>query len=409
MNKSRFVTLLAIFIGLILTGCSPVLSLGGVPIVYPSPVPQTASREAQVQSVQLQVSSGEHPQVNAVVRGNLSESCAVLGQSEVQAAGNTFQIKVLAVSLADRGCAPAVTPFETTIPLNTAGLPAGTYTVIANGASAVFTVPPAVPTPTVVPPVAPAPQACTDRAAFIADVSIPDGFVVAPNTPFTKMWRLKNTGSCAWDSNYQVFYMAGANMTRYSAYKIVGPEERVEPGQSVDISVGMTAPANNGVYTSYWGLKGRYGEIIPIQGGAGGNSFFVKIKVDDGSMHMGRIVHEAIQIDLEQGSGTSCTPDATYLVHAYITADGPLSAHYRISSSTSGQVPAGFFVGANENDLLTVVDGIVDFDPVLFEQGGTRTITVPLRFVGPYAHPDDITVRLVVAGGASSSVTVYCE
>ena len=203
--------------------------------------------------------------------------------------------------------------------------------------------------------------------------------------------------------------MSGANMTLYSAYKIVGSEERVEPGQTVDIGVGMTAPAMNGAYTSYWGLKGRYGEVIPIQGGARGNSFFVKINVDDGSTHMGRIVHETIQIDLEQGSGDSCTPNSTYLVHAFITADGPLSAHYQISSTTPGQVPAGFFVGANENDLLSVVKGIVDFDPVLFEQGGTRTITVPLRFVGPYAHPDDITVRLVVAGGAASSVTVYCQ
>ena len=417
MKNLRFVTLLAILIGLILTSCSPVLSLGGVPNLGVTPAPQTASREAQVISVQLQVGSGEHPPVNAIVRGNLSESCAVLGQSQVQYAANTFQIKVLAVSPVDRGCAQAVTPFETTIPLNTAGLPAGTYTVIANGVSAVFNIPPAAATPTTVPTavptatptVAPTPQACTDRAAFIADVSIPDGFVVAPNTPFTKIWRLKNTGSCDWNSNYQVFYMSGANLTKYSAYKIVGSGQRVEPGQSVDISVGMTAPAKIGLYTSFWGLKGRYGEIIPVQGGARGNSFFVKIRVDDGTLQMGKIVDQSIKIDLEQGSGDSCTPGATYLVHAFITADGPLSARYQVSSSTSGQVPAGFFVGTSENDLLTVVNGIVDFDPVLFEQGGTRTITVPLRFVGPYPHPDDITVTLVVAGGSSSSATIYCQ
>jgi hypothetical protein len=408
MKNLRLVTISAILIGLILTGCSPVLSLGGIPNVNPSPAPQTASREAQVQSVQLQVSSGEHPQVNAVVRGNLSESCAVLGQSQVQYAANTFQIKVLAVSPVNRGCAQVITPFETTIPLNTAGLPAGTYTVIANGVSAVFTVPPAA-TPTVAPTVAPTPQACTDSAAFISDVSIPDGFVVAPNTPFTKTWRFKNTGTCAWNSSYQIFYRSGANLTRYSAYKIVGAGQTVEPGQTVDISVGMTAPAQNGVYTSYWGLKGRYGEIMPIQGGARGNSFFVKIKVDDGTAQMGKIVDQSIQIDLEQGSGNSCTPGATYLVHALVTADGPLSARYQVSSTTSGQAPAGFFVGASETDLLSVVNGIVDFDPVLFTQGGTRTITVPLRFVGPYPHPDDITVTLMVAGGTTSSATVYCK
>ena len=407
MKRLRLVPLFAILIGLILTGCSPVLSLGGVPYVNPTPVPQTTSREAQVQSVQLQVGSGEQPHVNAVIRGNLPDSCAVLDQSQVQYGSNVFQIKVLAVSSTDRGCSQAVTPFETTIPLNTSGLPAGTYTVIANGVSAVFSISPAAATPTAT--VAPTAQACTDRASFISDVSIPDGFVVAPNTLFTKTWRLENTGSCSWNSNYEVFYMSGANLTRYSAYKIVGSDQKVEPDQRVDISVRMQAPSTNGLYTSFWGLKGRYGQIVPIQGGANGNSFFVKIRVDDGTMQMGKIVAQSISIDLEQGSGDSCTPGATYLVHALVTADGPLSARYQVTSTTVGQVPAGSFVGASESDLLTVVNGVVDFDPVLFNQGGTRTITVPLRFVGPYPHPDDITVTLVVAGGTSSSVNVYCK
>ena len=407
MKNLRFGTLLAILIGLILTGCSPVLSLGGVPNLYPSPAPQTASREAQVQSVQLQVSSGEHPQVNALVRGNLSESCAVLGQSQVQYAANTFQIQVFALSPVDRGCAPAIVPFETTIPLNTAGLPAGTYTVIANGVSAVFSVPPAVATPTAVPTATPAPQACTDRAAFISDVSIPDGFVVAPNTPFTKIWRFKNTGSCAWNSNYQVFYMSGANMTRYSAYKIVGADQRVEPGQTVDISVGMTAPMDTGYYTSYWGLKGRDGQPMPISGGAKGNSFFVKIRVSDVITGTGKIVSQSIDIVLEQGSGEACTPGATYLVHAQVTADGPLSALYEIDS-TAGQIPAGYYVDATTGALLTTVEGTVKLDSSLFAADGTQTVTLPFRFVGPYPYPDNIQVNFWVDGGSWVSAKLPC-
>jgi hypothetical protein len=42
------------------------------------------------------------------------------------------------------------------------------------------------------------PEGCTDIAAFVADVTIPDNTVMAPNQPFTKTWRLRNDGTCTW-------------------------------------------------------------------------------------------------------------------------------------------------------------------------------------------------------------------
>ncbi len=38
-------------------------------------------------------------------------------------------------------------------------------------------------------------------AQFIADVTVPDGTNFAPNTAFKKTWRIKNIGSCAWNTN----------------------------------------------------------------------------------------------------------------------------------------------------------------------------------------------------------------
>ncbi|KXK11504.1 MAG: hypothetical protein UZ14_CFX002002738 [Chloroflexi bacterium OLB14] len=38
-------------------------------------------------------------------------------------------------------------------------------------------------------------------AQFVADVTIPDGTNFAANTAFKKTWRIKNIGSCAWNSN----------------------------------------------------------------------------------------------------------------------------------------------------------------------------------------------------------------
>jgi hypothetical protein len=58
----------------------------------------------------------------------------------------------------------------------------------------------------------------------------------------------------------------------------------------------------------------------------------------------GNITDASIDIELEQGSGTACTTNSTYFVHASITADGPATASYEIGS-TAGQIPAGKFHG----------------------------------------------------------------
>ena len=46
--------------------------------------------------------------------------------------------------------------------------------------------------------------ACTYRAAFLGDVSIPDNTITAPGGAFVKTWRLRNDGSCPWGPNQYV-------------------------------------------------------------------------------------------------------------------------------------------------------------------------------------------------------------
>src|SRR5712691_10638802 len=43
-----------------------------------------------------------------------------------------------------------------------------------------------------------------DWAGFVMDVTVPDATIVAPNTPLTKTWRLKNIGTCSWTMAYAV-------------------------------------------------------------------------------------------------------------------------------------------------------------------------------------------------------------
>lgn len=395
-----------ILVTLSLTACAPASNPTVVPTSPPASTPQvvstpTASREAHVQSVEIQITNTAPAQVNAIVRGNLTESCATLGESQVEYASNTFQITVYAVSPTDRGCVQATTPFETTIPLNTANLPAGTYTVIANRVTAVFTFPMENATPSPIPTVIPTSQACIDAATFVADVTIPDNTVIAPNMPFTKTWRLKNTGSCTWDSNYLVSYISGTTMSQQPGYWIVQQGQTVAPGQAVDISVGMTSPVADGNYQSDWGLKRENGPLMPIQGGANGNSFYVKIKVNNGGNTAGNITAASIAIELEQGSGAACTAHSTYFVHASITADGLTTASYEINS-TAGQIAAGNFQTSPTGPVSPVVTGTLVFD-----QADTKAIN--LRFVGPYPYPDDITVNLRVNGGEWHNAKLSCQ
>lgn len=247
---------------------------------------------------------------------------------------------------------------------------------------------------------APAITGCQDSAQYVSDDGV-DGTTYTPNTAFTKTWRLKNTGSCTWDSSYMVFQISGTYMTQQPGYWIVPQGQTVASGQTVNISVGMTSPVDNGNYQSYWGLKNTAGQFMPIQGGANGNSFYVKLSVNDGSVISGNVTAASIDIELEQGSGAVCTADSTYIVHAYITADGPITVSYEIES-TAGQIPAGNFT----DGYLTPVSP-VEYGTVIFDQAGTKTISY--RFVGPYPHPDDITVNLRVNGGEWHNTKLTCQ
>jgi len=393
--------------------CAPVISPAVDTMTAPVPMPQEiqtyiASREAQVQSVEIQITGRDPAHVNAAVRGNLTESCAMLGESQVRYESSTIRITVYAVSLSDIGCVQTITPFETTIPLNSKDLPAGTYAVIVNGVSTIFTVPVVNPTPSPEHTNLPDPTTtrvpiittCSDSAKFISDVTIPDGTGFTPNTPFTKIWRLKNTGTCTWDSDYLVAYISGTTMSQQPGYWIIQPGQTVEPGQTVDVSVGMTSPVDNGNYASYWGLKKAEGNFLPIQDGANGNSFFVKIKVNNGVAD-GNITAASINIELEQGSGAVCTANSTYFVHASITADEATTAMYEIGS-TAGQISAGYFQSLDDNGLSPYVTGTVTFD-----QPETKTINY--RFVGPYPYPSDITINLRVNDGEWYQTKLSCQ
>ncbi len=419
--KLRLASLLTTFAALTLlaAACVPAAYVGTPDVLAPTDsLTQPRVRAVQVQSVNIQFLQGQPAGVAAVVRGNLADACAILQAPQVKFANNLFEITLMSESQPGAVCARSVTPFETNIALNTAGLPAGNYSVTVNGVGAVFTLatgpdatvapgPTAAPTATTVPTNVPAPTAvpCSDAAAFVTDVSVPDNTRMAAGSEFIKVWRLRNTGTCAWNSSYVVAHVDGASLTDSAEYTLTG--SHVEPGQTVDINAGMRAPTTSGTYTSYWSLRGRNRQLIPVAGGHDGNQFFVKIRVGEtNSNPMGGSII-AYSADAVVTEGTACTPGAIYEVTASFIANGPISTGYEVTSM-SGNSVAGYFL-SDIDVRAEAVQGTVMLPQERFPAGaGPQGWQVKYRFGGPYANPSDITLLVRVAGSQWHSTKLPC-
>lgn len=94
---------------------------------------------------------------------------------------------------------------------------------------------------------------CTYKATFLADVTFPDDTVVEPGTQFLKTWRVRNDGTCTWGAGgyalHTLKFSSGDKLAAVSPVEISGT---VKPGNTVDLSVKMTAPSAKGTYVSRW-------------------------------------------------------------------------------------------------------------------------------------------------------------
>ncbi|HET6595484.1 MAG TPA: NBR1-Ig-like domain-containing protein [Anaerolineales bacterium] len=122
-------------------------------------------------------------------------------------------------------------------------------------------------------------QACTDRAQFVTDVTVPDGTRYEPGATFKKTWRLKNVGSCTWSTSYTMVFDSGTQMGSTASVNL---PSSTAPGQTVDVSVDMTAPNTAGHYIGYWKFKNAAGTLFGI-GVNANKSWWVEINVVGGS------------------------------------------------------------------------------------------------------------------------------
>jgi hypothetical protein len=108
----------------------------------------------------------------------------------------------------------------------------------------------------VTPPTA-TPLPC-NQALFISE-TIPDGTEFNVGQDFDKSWRLKNTGTCTWNTNYKIVFADGDKMSGPSSKNLT---ISVAPGEQYDFVVDLTAPNTAGTYKGYWKISDDQGKLF---------------------------------------------------------------------------------------------------------------------------------------------------
>jgi hypothetical protein len=108
------------------------------------------------------------------------------------------------------------------------------------------------------------------NAAYVSDITIPDGTILAPGESFIKTWKFQNTGSCDWDEGFVLAFETGEDMEGEDT--TIG--EAIVTGEMDSLSVSLMAPETEGSYTGYWRLSTASGDVF-------GQSVFVLIVVSE--------------------------------------------------------------------------------------------------------------------------------
>ncbi len=152
---------------------------------------------------------------------------------------------------------PTVTPEQTR---TETPIPSPTFTIVV------------IPSRTLQPSITQTSQPC-DVATFMDDITVPDGTVFSPGASFVKTWLLKNVGTCTWTTEYEIFFESGEHMGGPADLNLT---KNVLPGESVQISVSLTAPATPGTYRGNWKFHNAKGDVFGL---TSGGPFYVEIVV----------------------------------------------------------------------------------------------------------------------------------
>lgn len=119
-------------------------------------------------------------------------------------------------------------------------------------------------TPNPFPVIDPTPAGCIDGMAYVADLNLNDDNMrnpplMAPGQPFTKGWRVRNSGTCTWTTAYRFDYAGGNSDPARMGGQPQAMGRNILPGEVVDFMVPMIAPTASGTYQGFWQMRNAQG------------------------------------------------------------------------------------------------------------------------------------------------------
>jgi len=109
-------------------------------------------------------------------------------------------------------------------------------------------------------------RTCRNDSEFAAGGEGPVHMSVAPDNLFQMAWRIRNTGTCTWDTSYRLASVSGERLSGPQSLRLA---EGVPPGREIEMSVKLIAPAATGTYQGEWQLfapDGRpFGVGLPVE------------------------------------------------------------------------------------------------------------------------------------------------
>jgi len=113
------------------------------------------------------------------------------------------------------------------------------------------------------------------KAGNVVDVTYLDNAKVTASSNFIKTWRLENTGSQSWGTDFKLVFESGDAMGGPASQSL---GKVVAPGQTIDVSVSLVAPTTPKTYRGNWMLATDSGAKFGI-GANADKPFWVQVAV----------------------------------------------------------------------------------------------------------------------------------
>ena len=155
-------------------------------------------------------------------------------------------------------------------------------------------------------------------SANMISETIPDGTVFVPGQTFTKTWRIKNSGTCPWTSQYSLTLWSGDAMGAKQSTTLPA----AVPGQIIELVVPMVAPLYEGSYRGNWRLGTPWGGSFGV--GMYDSDLWVDIIVSTTPSFAVTSIDYSVARDPKSG----CPPNIYYTITATITVNGPVTVDY---------------------------------------------------------------------------------